>query len=249
MDLLRRVVQKRSESSEAGKDVESLGRFSSRVAKLRGEGPMATSVEPEVTLEVVSINIIDIDIPPTYLREAVGDVSPLVASIKTYGIQQPLKVVKIRGSKKYSLVFGRRRLEAAKIAGFDAVPCIVELVTKSDRLQMLALTENLHRLDVNPLEEAKSFHTMITQNNVSPNDIITPLNLSMEFLKEIISLLALPDSVKSSIIQHSESFSFPLLKYLCKVYAQSIHTGENLLQAILNGNIASPKEAERFIKS
>jgi len=188
VDLLRRVVKKRSESSSAKNDVESLSRFSSRVAKLRGEGPMATSIEPEVTLEVVSINICDIEIPPTYLREAVGDVSPLVSSIKTYGIQQPLKVVKIRGSKKFSLVFGRRRLEAAKIAGFDAVPCIVELVTKEDRLQMLALAENMHRMDVTPVEQARAFKDLQIRGKVTANEIAAPLGLSVNVIKEITSL-------------------------------------------------------------
>lgn len=248
MDLLRIVVKKRSENVTAGaKDRESLGKFSSRVAKIHGEGPMASSIEPEVTLEVVSININDIEIPANYSRELVGDITPLVASIKNYGIQQPLKVVKIRGSKKFRLVFGRRRLQAAQLAGMDAVPCIVELVTKEDRLQMLSLAENLHRTDLSVLEQSTTLKGLQKKAGMTMKDIADILGLEMETLKELSNLLDFPQEVRALVLEKAHRFTLDFLKLLGKAFRTSPACGEKLLRAILSGSIQTTKEAEALV--
>jgi len=248
VDLLRIVVKKRSENAVASaQDRDSMSKFSSRVAKLHGEGPMATSIEPEVTLEVVSINICDIEIPPNYSRENVGDLAPLVASIKNYGVQQPIKVVKIRGSKKFRLVFGRRRLKASQLAGFDAVPCIVELVTKEDRLQMLSLAENLHRSDLNPLEQANTLKHMQKKQGVNIKDISEILGISMDTIKELTNLLDLPESIRNGVLEHAQQFSLDILKILGKAFKTSPASGQKLFQAILAGDVNTGREAEGFL--
>lgn len=248
MDLLRIVVKKRSENTVAGaQDRDSMSKFSSRVAKLHGEGPMATSMEPEVTLEVVSINISDIEIPPNYSRESMGDLAPLVASIKSYGIQQPIKVVKIRGSKKFRLVFGRRRLRASQMAGFDAVPCIVELVTKEDRLQMLSLAENLHRSDLTPLEQANTFKYMQKKQGITLKDLSETLCIPIDTIKDLVCLLDLPESVRNGVLENSQQFTLEILKVLGKTFQLSPANGQKMFQSILSGDITSRKEAEEFL--
>ncbi len=249
MDLLRIVVKKRAEvnaGSEGNDDRESLSRFSSRVSKLRGEGPLASSNEPEVTLEVVSINICDIEVPVNYARQSVGDVTPLVASIKTYGIQQPIKVVKIKGSKKFRLVFGRRRLAAAQMAGFEAVPCIVELVTKEDRLQMLSLAENLHRTQLSPIEEGQILEE-IKRGGVTLTDIANNLEISMDKIKDLLELLDLPEPVRKEVLKNPDQFTLTILKTLRTTYQKSQDMGKKLFSAILTGTVTSPKEAQTFL--
>ena len=247
MDILQIVVKKRTESQKSRKDADTLNRFASRVAKLRGEGPEATSDEPEVALEVVSINIRDIEIPPTYVRKALGDLSPLVASIKVYGLQQPIKVVKIRGTKKYRLVFGKRRLKAAESAGLDAIPCIVELVTRENRLQMLSLTENLHRANLNPLEEAGGYQQLVSQKNADVDEVAKNLGTTAEKIKETSEFLNLPGGIRKTVMNKSESFSFGVLKVLASAFRQSKVYGKKLMQAIESGEVVTSVEAQYYL--
>lgn len=245
MDILRIVVKKRSEDKVNMKqDTDSLNSFATRVAKLRGEGPMATSEEPEVALEVVSINIKDIEVPSSFPRKNIGDLQPLIASIRVFGIQQPLKVVKVKGTKKYRLVFGKRRLEAAEIAGLDAVPCIVELVTREDRLQMLSLVENLHRFCLHPMEEAATLQNLLAQT--SNEEICKNLGIAEESMHNVLKLLDLPAPVKAEVLEHSSKFTYEVLQVLWSTYAQSKSNGKKLLGAIIAGEISNAAEAKAY---
>lgn len=246
MDLLRIVVKKRTEDNTLGKDADSAGRFTSRVAKLHGEGPMSSADEPEVTLEVVSINIKDIEIPPNYTRKAPGDVTSLVESIKVYGIQQPLKVVKIKGSRKYRLVFGRRRLKAAELAGLDAVPCIVELVTREDRLQMLSLVENVQRVPLNPLEEGEAYQQMISQNT-PVDELAKNMGIPLRQIQEILEFFTLPQPVRKDIMAAPDRFTFAMLKVLVHAFRMSKVHGKKLFAAIASGEVSSAADAETYV--
>lgn len=246
MDLLRMVVKKRSEDKTASKDGESMGRFASRVAKLRGEGPLSSSDEPEVTLEVVSINIKDIEVPPNYVRKSLGNISSLVESIKTYGIQQPLKVVKIKGTRKYRLVFGRRRLKAAEMAGLDAVPCIVELSTREDRLQMLCLAENMQRNSLSLLEEGELCQLLLSQNTAL-DELVRCSGITPDVIKEMIKLLELPPAIRQEILNCPELFPLALIKALMLAYHQSKVNGKKLLTAIQAKEISTAAEAEAYL--
>lgn len=246
MDLLRIVVKKRSEDQGITKDSESAGRFTTRVAKLRGEGPMATSEEPEVALEVISVNIKDIEIPPNYVRKAVGDVMPLVESIKIYGIQQPLKVVKVKGAKRYRLVFGRRRLKAAELAGLNAVPCIVELATREDRLQMLSLAENLHRHELNPLEEGDSYQQMLGKST-SLDELAKSLCVPVDAIRQAIEFLTLPPPIQKEIMNCPERFTSGILKVLLQTFNASKINGKKLLTAVIGGEVKNPTDALLFV--
>lgn len=246
MDILRIVVNKRSEDKVQKKDSDKLGRFASRVSKLRGEGPEATSREPEVALEVVSINIQDIEVPPNYARKSLGDVTPLVSSIKIFGIQQPLKVVKLKGSKKFRLVFGRRRLKAAELAGLDAVPCIVELVTIENRLHMLSLAENLHRIVLSPIELGDTYQQLLNQN-IELAELEKNLGISGEVIKEAVTLLSLPAAVRKDTMNNPERFSFAMLQILLNAFQRSKIHGKKLFNAIVAGEVTSSAEAKTFI--
>lgn len=84
----------------------------------------------------------------------VGDVSDLVASIKEIGVIQPITVTPIEGG--YQIVFGHRRVEAAKKAGLREIPAIVREVSERERLEQ-SLIENLQREDLTPYEEALAY--------------------------------------------------------------------------------------------
>ncbi|BBM85680.1 ParB/RepB/Spo0J family partition protein [Candidatus Uabimicrobium amorphum] len=246
MDLLRMVVKKRSEDNTRVKDSDSLSRFATRVAKLKGEGPLASSAEPEVTLEVISINIIDIEVPKTYMRKSLGDLSALVSSVKLYGIQQPIKVIKVRGTNKYRLVYGLRRLEAAKKAGHDSVPCIVELVTIENRLQTLSMVENFARLSLNPIEQANAFKAM---GDKMTDELCRNIGKTSGYVQEAISLLSLPESVQEEVMAEPDLYTWGILMVLIKTYGSSNAHGRKLFQAVATGKVNTAKEAEFFVQS
>lgn len=241
------VVKKRSEDQTRVKDSETLTKFASRVAKLKGEGPLASTIEPEVTLEVVSINISDIEIPEYYPRKSLGDMKSLVSSIKLYGIQQPVKVVKIKGANKYRLVFGYRRITAAKEAGFDVVPCIVELVTLENRLIMLSMVENLARLGLSPVEEGLSYN-YIGKNKIN-EEICSNIGRTSGYIDEALSLLSLPDNVQQEVMAEADLYTWGILMVLVNTYKNSSAHGKKLFQAIATGKINSAAEAENFVQN
>lgn len=247
MDLLRMVVKKRSEDDAKQQDTQSLGRFATRVAKLKGEGPMATSEEPEVALEVISINLTDIEVPPSYLRKSVGNVVNLIESIKVFGIQQPLKVVKIRGSKKYRLVFGYRRMKAAEKIGLDAVPCIVELVAQENRLMMLSLAENVCRCDFSPLEEGGGYRQLVKQS-YEMDELCKQLAKPAGEVKTTMDFLTLPESVRKEILNDPQKFSWGILNTLLIAFRNSKVHGKKLFQAIAAGKVRTDAEAEAFMR-
>ncbi len=249
MDLLQRVIKKRSEDQAKTRDVELLSSFANRVKKLKGEGPLPLSDEPEVTLEVVSINIRDIEVPPNYIRKSIGDISSLAKSIQVYGMQQPIKVVKIRGTKKYRLVFGRRRIKAAQEIGLEAVPCIVELVSQADRLMMLALTENISRSRLSPVEEGGGYKELTKNSESAIVELAKNLGRSLEYIKHTIDFLNFPDNVRKEVILQSDKFSWEILRLLMMAFRTSKVHGKKLFLAISSGQVKTAAEAEYFLKS
>ena len=83
----------------------------------------------------------------------------LAESIKANGIIQPIIVNKTAGSD-YELIAGERRLQAAKLAGLDSVPVVIRSVDKKEQLQ-LAIVENIQRKDLDPIEEARAYQTLV----------------------------------------------------------------------------------------
>jgi ParB/RepB/Spo0J family partition protein len=239
------VVKKRSEDNTRVKDSDSLSRFATRVAKLKGEGPLASSAEPEVTLEVIGINTVDIEVPKNYMRKSVGDLTALVSSIKLYGIQQPLKVIKLRGTNKYRLVYGLRRLEAAKQAGHDSVPCIVELVTIENRLLTLSMVENFARVNLNPIEEALAYKGL---GDKMTDELCRNIGKTSGYVQEAIGLLSLPDSVQEEVMAEPDLYTWGILMVLISAYKTSNTHGRKLFQAIATGKVNTSKEAEIFVQ-
>lgn len=241
------VVKKRSEDNTRVKDSDSLTRFASRVSKLKGEGPLVSSAEPEVTLEVVSINICDIDVPDNYLRKSVGNLSPLASSIRQYGIQQPIKVVKVKGANRYRLVFGLRRIKAAKKAGFDVVPCIVELVTIETRLTALAMVENMARLNVNAVEEGICYKN-ISKSKIT-EDFCAAIGRTTGYMSQAVNLLNLPVGVQEEVMAEPDLYTWGILMILTKAYKLSSLHGKKLFQAIATGKVNTSREAEIFVQN
>ncbi|MEY3325852.1 MAG: hypothetical protein RL694_739 [Actinomycetota bacterium] len=121
----------------------------------------------------------------------------LAASIKELGILQPPVVRKI-SADKYELIMGERRFRAAKLAGLTRIPVIVR-ETKDNELLREALVENIHRSNLNSLEEAAAYNQMLTDFGFTHDELADKLGKSRPVITNTLRLLNLPPSVQKRL--------------------------------------------------
>jgi len=122
----------------------------------------------------------------------------LTESIKENGIIQPLIVTKT-SSSEYELIAGERRLEAAKQAGLEKVPVVIRSVSKKEQLQ-LALIENIQREDLNPVEEAIAYNTLVEDFGLTHSQISEIVGKDRATVTNSLRLLKLPEEVKQMLV-------------------------------------------------
>src|SRR5215211_2218763 len=120
----------------------------------------------------------------------------LTASIEAVGVLQPI-VVRPHG-ERFQIVMGERRVRAAKTAGLKRIPAIVR-TTEDDQLLRDALLENVHREDLNPLEEAAAYEQLLLDFGITQQELASRLGRSRPVIANAIRLLALPGSVQRRI--------------------------------------------------
>ncbi len=120
----------------------------------------------------------------------------LTASIKTFGVNQPILVR--RFGQGYQIIAGERRFRASVAAGLDQVPVIVKDVSDEDMLK-LALVENLERADLNPIEIAKGYQRLIEEFSFTHQSIATLFVRSRSGVTNTIRLLNLPPHIQEYI--------------------------------------------------
>ena len=121
----------------------------------------------------------------------------LIASIKEIGILQP-PVVRQTSPGKYELVMGERRFRAAKAAGLTSIPVIIRQ-TPDNELLREALIENIHRSQLNALEEAAAYSQLLTDFNCTHDELAQKLGRSRPFISNTIRLMNLPTSVQQKL--------------------------------------------------
>lgn len=121
----------------------------------------------------------------------------LVSSIKDVGLLQPV-VVRPLGNDQYELVMGERRLRATKEAGFTTIPAIIRPTEEADLLRD-ALLENLHRAQLNPLEEAAAYQQLLDDFSCSQEELARRIHRSRPQISNTIRLLKLPSAVQRRV--------------------------------------------------
>jgi len=121
----------------------------------------------------------------------------LIASIKEIGILQP-PVVRQTSPGKYELVMGERRFRAAKAAGLTSIPVIIRQ-TPDNELLREALIENIHRRQLNALEEAAAYSQLLTDFNCTHDELAQKLGRSRPLISNTIRLMNLPTSVQQKL--------------------------------------------------
>ena len=121
----------------------------------------------------------------------------LIASIKEIGILQP-PVVRRVSEGRYELVMGERRFRAAKAAGLKTIPVIIRQ-TPDNELLREALIENIHRSQLNPLEEAAAYAGLLNDFGCTHDELATKLGKSRPFISNMLRLLNLPPTVQRKV--------------------------------------------------
>jgi ParB family chromosome partitioning protein len=121
----------------------------------------------------------------------------LITSIKEIGILQP-PVVRQTTPGKYELIMGERRFRAAKAAGLKTIPVIIRQ-TPDNELLREALIENIHRSQLNALEEAAAYSQLLTDFNCTHDELAQKLGRSRPLISNTIRLMNLPTSVQQKL--------------------------------------------------
>lgn len=125
----------------------------------------------------------------------------LVASIREVGVLQPIVVRPIEGEPgagKYELIMGERRLRASKQLGLDSIPAVIKN-TADEAMLRDALLENLHRADLNPLEEASAYQQLLSDFGITQDQLASRIGRSRPQITNTIRLLKLPESVQKRV--------------------------------------------------
>ncbi|MCS7222465.1 MAG: ParB/RepB/Spo0J family partition protein [Anaerolineae bacterium] len=129
-----------------------------------------------------------------------GMLAELAASIREHGLIQPLIVTRapLGADVAYTLIAGERRWRAAKLAGLDEVPVIIREATPQAMLE-LALVENIQRADLNPLEEAAAYRTLMDEFGLTQEQVAARVGKSRAAVANSVRLLHLAEPVKEAL--------------------------------------------------
>ncbi len=150
--------------------------------------------------EIVELNVDDIR-PNPYQPRTIFDedaLNELANSIKENGVFQPIIVKK--SIKGYDVIAGERRLRASKIAGNKTIPAIIRQLS-DEKMAEIALLENLQRENLNALEEAKAYKSLLEKLNLTQEELAKKVSKSRSHITNMIGLLRLPGEVQDMIIE------------------------------------------------
>ena len=148
--------------------------------------------------EIIELNIADLR-PNPYQPRTIFDedaLNELAESIRENGVFQPIIVKK--SIKGYDVIAGERRLRASKIAGKKTIPAIIRQIS-DEKMAEIALLENLQRENLNALEEAKAYKSLIEKLNLTQEELAKKVSKSRSHITNMLGLLRLPGEVQDMI--------------------------------------------------
>ncbi len=163
-------------------------------SKTKAETDKKSSVTGEILLKINDIEPNKLQPRKDFNEDALAD---LADSIKKYGVIEPLVVSK--KGKSYQIVAGERRWRAARMAGLKEVPVIVREFSEKETMEV-ALIENLQREDLNPIEEALAYQSLIDEYNLKQDEVAERVSKGRSTITNALRLLKLSDKVKQMLI-------------------------------------------------
>jgi ParB family chromosome partitioning protein len=159
------------------------------------EPAITTDSEGTITYKSMDTLVPNPHQPRTLFSE--DSLADLMVSIKEIGVIQPL-IVRPGPDDKYEIVAGERRWRAAAMAGFSTVPVIVRELSDSESLE-IALIENLQRENLNPLDTAEAYSTLITKFSYTHEVLARRIGKDRSNITNHLRLLRLPDPIKEEV--------------------------------------------------
>ena len=175
-----------------GRGLDALIPTSIMPTEIKTPSGVVTANRDEIDLNNISANPKQ---PRTVFDE--DQLTELALSIKEVGLLQP-PVVRAIGNGKYQLIMGERRFRAAKLAGLKSIPVIIRQTT-DDQLLREALIENIHRSQLNPLEEGAAYQQLLNDFSYTHDELAVKLSKSRPAITNTMRLLNLPPSVQRKV--------------------------------------------------
>jgi ParB family chromosome partitioning protein len=125
------------------------------------------------------------------------ELQELAASLKGKGVLQPVIVRRVEGGQ-FELIAGERRWRAAKLAGLEKIPAVLQEASDSEAVE-LALIENLQRENLNPIETAKAYRRLIEEFHVTQEDVAKRVGKERSSVTNALRLLNLPPELQDAI--------------------------------------------------
>lgn len=226
----------------AAKEQKSLGKGLG--ALLSGDLPIAANSVARIkqdnngTIRIESISVNPHQPRTEFDEEALQELS---ASIKTYGLIQPVTVRPIAGGK-YELISGERRLRACKMAGLTEIPAYVRTVDDMLSIQM-ALVENIQRQDLNALEIALSYQRLIDECNFTQDEVSAKVGKNRSTITNYLRLLKL--SREAQIAIRDNTITMGHARALVAIEDDKLQ--EKILKDVIKGAL-SVRQTEALVK-
>lgn len=202
------------------------------------------SLEENMSSQAIKLNILDIEPNKEQARKQFDEaaLSELADSIAQHGVLQPLLVRPIFGGG-YQLIAGERRWRASRIAGLTQVPVIIKELS-DDEAAVISLIENLQREDLNPVEEALGFASLIKDFELTQEEAAKRVGKSRPVVANALRLLKLPEKVLDYVRENKLSAG----------HARAIAAIEDEKTALLAAETViekglSVRETERMVKA
>ena len=169
------------------------------------------------------------------------EIESLAKSIKKQGVIQPI-ILKSKPKEKdgYFLIAGERRWRASQIAKLHQIPSIIRDDVEDDKIAELSLVENIQRSDLNPIEEAEGYLSLMNNYNYKQEDVSKAVGKSRSHIANIIRLLSLSDKAKGYLLQNKLTIGQirPLIGH---------NDCDYLLETIIKDDLSS-RQVEKLVK-
>lgn len=245
MDVRAPVVERASRAvASLERSADALSNGSSDLhAQLAQDGnPSIAQAKRSLNEQLLHVSVNDIVANPrqprTYFAEE--DLTDLMASVKEHGVLQPL-IVTVRPDGKYELIAGERRLRSARAIGLSMVPVVVRDASDQQKLE-IALIENIQRSDLNAVEEARAYRSLMDEFDLTQEDVAGRVGKGRSHIANTVRLLDLATDMLAAVIDGriSKSHARTLLS------EQNEERRRALFEKMLNGGV-SVRSAEAAV--
>jgi len=192
--------------------------------------------------EIVAVPLSSIAANPYQPRRAFDEVAlqELADSFKSQGVIQPILVRRL-GDGQFQLIAGERRLRAAKLVGFDKISAIVREASDAESME-IALIENLQRKDLNPVEAAKAYQRLMTEFELTQEELSARVGKQRSSIANTVRLLSLPAEVQTWIEEEHLSLGHAKVLLGLGRHEDQIRLGRRALKELL-----SVRDLERLV--